>query len=197
MEAEGLDPDGELARACGAGDLDLCRVALAMGGHPSSRGREGMTPLMEAVVGGHLHCLAELIAALDPSELSRVDYQGWDALMHASAGGRLACLRALLAAGASCSTVGERGHTAFTLAIDAPETRRSAEAALALMPGSDLDFGTGVGRAAETLISGRNWGEDASVMLRALGAERSRREGLEIAGAVGGAETSKGQAPRL
>ena len=95
---------------------------------PDSTGR---TPLIEAVFGGHLSTLEELLKR--GADVNAQDADGWTALMEAASKGRADVVRILLAHGADARIKNKKGWTRFKDHLkvqhrnlpNSPERRRS------------------------------------------------------------------------
>jgi ankyrin repeat protein len=98
--------------AAGAGFTTVLQGLLADGADPAAPNVMQRTPLHRAAEGGHLGCIAALLA--DPRvRIDARDERGSTALYMAAAGGQLAALRALEAAGGDAHARTAKGASAL------------------------------------------------------------------------------------
>ncbi len=103
----------DLHAMCMKGELDLIKVRILPRNinQPDAQGR---TPLMCAVLGGHIEIARYLIT--EKADVNRRDQKGWTALMWASYYQKKELLMILLEAGASTILKNNNAMTALQLA---------------------------------------------------------------------------------
>lgn len=89
----------KLLKAVAWGDAGKVRSLLASGADPNTRGKRGVTPLMQAAMKGH-YCIVELLIEAGANPNDR-DNKGESALMRAAGELHLPVVGALLEAGAA------------------------------------------------------------------------------------------------
>ncbi len=103
----------DLHAMCMQGELELIKIRILPQNinQPDIHGR---TPLMHAVLGGHIEVARYLLS--HQADLNRRDLQGWSALMWASYYGKSELVTLLLQSKASVILKNKKGMTALQLA---------------------------------------------------------------------------------